>query len=129
LQAPQWSALSEASGQIAQLDLARLGLNDEQIAPLGNFKALVRLNLSENALSDAGVRQLASLQSLESLNLYGNSAVTDASLDLLSNLASLRQLYAWDTLITPAAAKKLNVAGGRAIVVNLGTDVLSGKRR
>ena len=44
---------------------------------------------------------------VEYLNLYGNAAVTDASLEALARIATLRELYLWQTGVTAAGAARL----------------------
>ena len=49
---------------------------------------------------------------LERLNLYANAGVTDASVDALAGIASLRRLDVWQTGITDAGIARLRQRGG-----------------
>ena len=62
------------------------------------------------------MESLTSLTKLQTLNLYGTE-VTDASLDLLSKVKSLKQVFLWQTKATEAGAKKLQGAIPGVVVV------------
>jgi hypothetical protein len=93
--------LRSAAASIVSLDLQSTGLDDAAVAGFDAFAALTELRLSNNALTDAGVRSLGSLPKLEVLNLYGNEAVSDAALDTIAAMAGLRTVYLWNTGVTP----------------------------
>ncbi len=103
----QLAALRSVAASIVSLDLQSTGLDDASLAGFDEFKSLTNLRLSNNELTDAGVTALGGLQNLEVLNLYGNAAVSDASLDVLAGLGKLRAVYLWETGVTPDGIAKL----------------------
>jgi len=85
------------------LDLGGTAVNDAGLAPLTHLSNLTRLHLERTAITDAALACLTPLAQLEYLNLYGTQ-VTDAGIERLQN-PKLRQLYLWQTKVTPAAGK------------------------
>ncbi len=102
--------LTQAGSQIVDLNLQNAGLDDDDLAALGELGAVTELRLSRNKITDRGVGTLARLPRLASLNLYGNAGVTDAGVDALGRIVTLRQVYLWQTGVTAAGAAKLRAA-------------------
>jgi uncharacterized membrane protein/mono/diheme cytochrome c family protein len=102
--------LAEAGSQIVDLNLQNAGLDDDDLAALGELGAVTQLRLSGNRITDRGVAALARLPKLTSLNLYGNAGVTDAGVDALGRIATLRQVYLWQTGVTSAGVARLRAA-------------------
>ena len=67
------------------------------------------LNLWDTGVTDAGLKDLAGLKSLQSLAL-GGTPVTDAGLKELAGLTSLQSLYLYDTKVTDAGVAELQKA-------------------
>ncbi len=102
--------LAEAGSQIVDLNLQNAGLDDDDLAALGELGAVTELRLSRNRITDRGVGALAQLPKLTSLNLYGNAGVTDLGVEALGRIATLRHVYLWQTGVTSAGAAKLRTA-------------------
>jgi uncharacterized membrane protein len=96
----QLAPVLAAGERIVDLDLQDSALEDAELERFGRLAALTRLRVSNNRISDSGIRHLAALPKLESLNLYGNPAVSDAALETLAGIASLRRLYLWQTSVS-----------------------------
>lgn len=125
LRPEQLTALSSAAGEIVELNLQGSGLEDGELAEFGRFTALTRLRLSNNAITDAGLVQVAKLPKLASLNLYGNRGVTDAGLASLGDVATLETLYLWGTGVSAQGVERFR-SRRPATDVQLGTaDVLT----
>jgi hypothetical protein len=107
LTAEQVAALDAAAPYIVDLDLQRSGLDDAALASLDGFSELTKLRLSRNRLTDHALNALAELPKLESLNLYGNTAITDAGLEDLARIVALRRVYLWETGVTAAGLERL----------------------
>lgn len=103
----QIAALQSSAENVLDLNLQRAGINDAQISKIALLKNLARLRLNDNQITDHGVEALASLPRLEYLNLFGNTAITDKSVDSIAKLAALKEVYLWSTGVTPAGAAKL----------------------
>jgi hypothetical protein len=67
---------------------------------------VVRVDLHHTAVTDADLEPLEGLKSVRALNLYG-TPVTDAGVKHLSGLTDLRILYLNDTHVTDAALQSL----------------------
>ena len=91
-------------------------LDDDGLAMLGALPAVTDLRLSRNRLTERGVATLARWPKLESLNLYGNSGITDASIETLSGIPPLRRVYLWQTGVTDAGAAKLRATRPNLVV-------------
>ena len=65
-----------------------------------------RLHLDRTAISDSGLKHLAPLTHLESLNLHATK-ISDKGLLALQNLPRLRSVYLWQSKVTPAGVEKL----------------------
>ena len=78
------AALKAAAPEIVDLNLADTALDDAGLAAIGALAAATHLRLARNRLTDSGLAPLAALPQLTHLNLYGNGAVTDSGLALLT---------------------------------------------
>lgn len=72
------------------LDFARF--TDNGYAHLRNLENLTKLVLSRTQITDEGLKNIAGLIKLESLNLWGASKITDNGLFHLQNLINLTEL-------------------------------------
>jgi hypothetical protein len=70
---------------------------------------LHRLHLEKTAVTDAGLGHLKNLASLEYLNLY-HTDVTNAGLDQLQPLKKLKNVYLWQSKVTEDGADGLKKA-------------------
>lgn len=103
------ASISAVGGHVAQLDLSQTAVTDAGLAPVGDLKRLVRLNLSRTGITDAGLGALKGLENLDYLNLYGTQ-VTDAGLKQLATLKSLQNVYLWQSQVTNQGVKALQKA-------------------
>jgi uncharacterized membrane protein/mono/diheme cytochrome c family protein len=101
------AALAAAAPQVVDLNLSNAGLDDDGLAALGDLPAVTHLRLGRNRITDRGLAALGELPLLEHLNLYGNSGITDPGLDSLAGIASLRELYLWQTGVSAAGVERL----------------------
>ena len=97
-----------ANDQVIDLNLADSGLSDSDVTPLAHLTALTRLRLDDNKLSDRSVQVLSSLPKLVELNLYDNQGITDASVQMLAGMKSLKHVYLWQTGVNQAGITKLH---------------------
>lgn len=87
----------------------QLGLSkctDADLKTLKDLKSLESLTLYKTAVTDAGLKELAAIKSLTSLDL-GATKITDAGLKELAGLAALESLILNGTQITGAGLKDL----------------------
>ena len=71
-------------------------------------KPIVKVDLSDcNAVTDAGLKELAGFKGLQTLSLTRRNAVTDAGLKELAGLKGLQTLSLWGCQVTDAGLKDL----------------------
>lgn len=87
------------------LDLAGLALESTDLKYIGDFKNLIKLNLSNNSIQDDGINYLDKLAQLESVNFF-NNPVTDQSLEKLKKWSSLKNITLAETQITASGIQK-----------------------
>ncbi len=103
------SLLGEAREQLTWLDLSGVGLEDADLAFLGDLPHLSRLRLGGNPIQDEGLRFLAGLPELESLNLV-DTRISDAAVPTIVAWSALKRLYVWNTGLSPAGIEQLRRA-------------------
>ena len=83
-------------------------VDDSAMDVLKDLPKLKKLFLHElDSVSDNGLKNLASLQSLELLDVWSVSQLTDASMDVIAKLPNLRELSLRTTGVTDAAIEKI----------------------
>jgi hypothetical protein len=120
------AALEAAADQIVELNLQDADLDDDELANLAKFTELTRLRLSRNSLTDRTVAAFASMPHLERLNLYANPGITDASIDALAAISSLRRLDVWRTRISEEGMARLRTLRPDLELQGETTDVFTG---
>ncbi|MGN6493174.1 MAG: DUF2231 domain-containing protein [Agriterribacter sp.] len=104
-------ALEPIKDNILWLNIAGNQVKDEQLSVIKNFSNLQRLRLDNNPVTDNGIKQLFSLDALESLNLcYTN--ISNACLSDLSKMKNLQKVYVWGTSAKAGTAGSLEVISG-----------------
>ena len=88
------------------LDLRRTQVTDAGLKELAGLKSLQALDLGDTKVTDAGLKELAGLKNLQTLDLC-NTQVTDAGLKELAGLKSLQALDLRSTQVTDAGLKEL----------------------
>src|SRR4051812_10397069 len=68
---------SSSTSQIVDVDLSRAWLSDADLKTLANIPTLESINLSYTKITDLGLEHLAPLKNVKTLNLYYAEAVTD----------------------------------------------------
>jgi hypothetical protein len=96
------AVLAKLSRQTYTLNLRNAGVSDAQLATLARFENLVALRLELNPIGNAGLEHLKPLSKLAYLNLFGTQ-VSDAGLATLAGMPALREVFLWQTTVTPTA--------------------------
>jgi internalin A len=101
-------------GQPFALDLggsaqARVEVTDAALKELAGLRSLQALDLHDTRVTDAGLKELAGLKNLQALDL-SQTEVTDAGLKELAGLKNLQSLHLDYTLVTDAGLKELQKA-------------------
>ncbi len=100
--------VSASNDQVIDLNLADSALSDSDIAPIARLTALTHLRLDDNKLTDKSLQVLGSLPKLVEVNLYDNPGITDAGIQALAAMKSLRRVYLFQTGVTKAGIAKLH---------------------
>ena len=91
-------------------DINKNYVTDALLKQLAPMKTLQYLNLSgETEVTDAGIKELAGLTQLQAIDL-NLTQITDAGLKELSGLKQLKALYLRNTKVTDAGEKELEKA-------------------
>jgi hypothetical protein len=101
---------AEGEGHIVEVTLEGRPVDDASLALLRSFPKLRSLDLAQTRITDRGLRDLATLSSLEHLDLSGDPGVTDAGLDHLAALPRLQMLVLTGTRVTERGVQKLRAA-------------------
>src|SRR5665213_3331243 len=91
---------------IVKADLSRTQVAAAGLKNLADLKGLQTLNLWDTKVTDAGLKELAGLKGLQTLNL-ADTKVTDAGLKELAGLKGLQTLDLSYTKVTDAGLKEL----------------------
>ena len=97
-------------------------LRDDAIGALVEIPRLVKLNLYDTPISDAGAGQLAAMKNLKWLNL-DKTQITDRSLQSIAALQKLEFLHLGSTNISDAAVPELSKLGKLKTLIITRTDV------
>jgi hypothetical protein len=100
----------EEGDHIVEVSLENAAIDDTALAPLHSFPKLRVLSLANTRVTDQGLRDVATLSSLERLDLSGAQGVTDVGLGHLSALPKLQSLRLVGTPVTDDGVQKLRAA-------------------
>ncbi len=92
------------------LSLRGMDLTDAEMHRVGSLTGLTELTLDDTNFPEAGLDELAGLSSLCRLHLNGCSGVTDASINSIARLKSLRSVVLFRTGVTEEGAARLRKA-------------------
>ena len=101
-------ALAPVKRHVAMLTLDLTKVTNKAVGTIAGMPNLVRLDLQRTAIDDKGVEALVASppRHLKRLNLYG-TAVSDASVAALSRLTGLRELFLWQSKVSPSGIRQL----------------------
>jgi len=122
IEAAALDALATAAAEIVDLNLTGTALDDAAVTSIGALPVATHLRLARNELTDDALALLAASPRLEHLNLYGNIGITDAGLETLAGILTLREVFLWQTAVTPVGAERLR-AQRPDLTVNIGSTV------
>jgi hypothetical protein len=103
---PLTRILRDAQGRVEHLRLSGMRLSAADFVALGRIRTLRSLVLYDTNTRDEHLRQLRELQHLEVLNLT-STEVTDAAVDEILKLKSLRALCLGNVTVGPEAVARL----------------------
>jgi len=91
---------------VVGLDLEKTAATDAGLKEIAKLTTLTTLNLRDTQVTDAGLKEFAPLKNLANLYLFGTQ-VTDAGLKELAPLTNLTNLNLFGTAVTGAGLKEL----------------------
>ena len=95
--------------RLVWLNIARTAVSDAGAASVAKLTQLRRLHAANTALGDATFRALGGLAQLEYVNAYA-TALGDEGLAALADLPKMARVYAWQSKVTPGAARTVRAA-------------------
>ena len=98
--------LKEVREQLVWLNCSKMPVTDSELAIIGGFKNLEKINLNFSRLNGDGLSSLQSLKNLTSLSLAGTE-ITANSLSPVLALPALKELFIWNTHVTQSEATAL----------------------
>lgn len=109
--------LKEVKDQIVVLNLSRMPVTDSDLAVIGSFSNLEKLNVNFSKISGTGLSSLGTLKNLSSASLAGTAVTAESILPVLA-ISSLQELFVWNTKITEEDRKKLAAEYPKVIIVS-----------
>jgi Domain of unknown function (DUF4129)/Leucine Rich repeat len=97
----------QAVWDVRRLNVESTQVTDRALTAIAKMPRLEELDLSNNAITDDGVRALLGNRTIKTLWLNGNTKITDASLEVLSAMLRLEQIDVQGTAISEAGWEKL----------------------
>src|SRR5262249_23814159 len=98
-----------AGEPVVAVDLYDTQITDAGLRELKELNSLQELDLGRTAVTDIGLKELKGLKSLQRLSLF-NTKVTDAGLKELKELKGLQRLGLYNTKVTDMGVKELKAA-------------------
>ena len=92
----------DRNGDITEVSLARTDATDDDVASVAQIKTLKRLDLSFTYVTDLGIKELRGLRQLEDLDLETAEALTDAAMNYVREIPTLKRLKVRGVDITDA---------------------------
>lgn len=100
--------LLEIKEQLISLSLTNLPIQDHELQVIANFSNLEKLILNGTDISSKGLRELAPCRKLNSLGVTSTHINIDID-SALYDMASLRQIYIWNTQLQPSDVDTLQI--------------------
>lgn len=101
--------LTPLVNHVSELSLARTQITDASLELIAAMPSLVRLDLRETAVTDAGLAQLAGHAQLREF-VVSRTQLSDAAVDSLQKLPALAQLWIWEAGLSGAGLIALREA-------------------
>ncbi|MGB1580312.1 MAG: leucine-rich repeat domain-containing protein, partial [Nevskiales bacterium] len=120
-----------SSMQLTHLKVANTQVGKQLGTTPLSAPALTYFHIGDSGLDDNNIQALAGLTGLEELNLDGNTALSDAAVDVLVNLRNLKTVHITNTRMPASSAHRLYRSLLKAIVYygNAGSISYLGFRR
>jgi hypothetical protein len=112
-------ANNDPTKPIVEVHFNANAVTEAGLKELAGLKGLQALDLGGTNVTDAGLKQLAALKGLETLSLFGCEEVTDAGLKELVDLKGLKELNLSHTKVTDVGLKDLaDFKGLQALLID-----------
>ncbi|WP_341228401.1 c-type cytochrome domain-containing protein [uncultured Arcticibacterium sp.] len=107
--------LKKVSGQLVELNLAKMPVSDEDLDLISSFENLEKLVLNSSDVTGENLEALSKLKNLTSLSLSG-CVLEEGSLDKLANFPALEQLFVWNTGLDVAEVDAFEKSNKKVVV-------------
>ncbi|MCY4778608.1 hypothetical protein ORI89_03020 [Sphingobacterium sp. UT-1RO-CII-1] len=115
---------------IVQLKIGNSALSDEGLKDIATFSNLLKLHIEHTKITDAGLAHLKGHQKLNYINLFG-VGVSDQGIRSLADIPSLKHIYTYQTNVTAEGVQYVreklaesNVDTGKYLLPFLETDTI-----
>ncbi|GAA4406675.1 chitobiase/beta-hexosaminidase C-terminal domain-containing protein [Nibrella viscosa] len=102
--------LKDIRQQVVSLSLNKMPVRDADLATVGQFENLRKLDINFTNITGAGLKALAGLKHLTELALSGTRITYSDLPELLRSLPSLKTVALWETQVKPADIQQLQKA-------------------
>ena len=92
---------------LEELNLAKTLVGNEALAVMGQFPRLKKLRISQCQIDDMGLVDLVKVSTLEDLDLSENSQISNAGMESIGKLTSLKKLNLWRDALTDDGVRQL----------------------
>jgi mono/diheme cytochrome c family protein len=103
----QMALLAPLAEQIAWLKLGDTKITDAALKEIAKLKNLNKLHLEHTAVTDAGLANLKNLAYLEYINLV-DTKVGDPGLKDVATMKGLKSVYVWQSAVTDSAVSQVS---------------------
>jgi Leucine-rich repeat (LRR) protein len=121
----------DKNGDIIEASLARTNATDEDVHDVAQIKTLKRLDLAFTYVTDLGIKELRGLRQLEDLDLETAEALTDAAMNYVREIPTLKRLKVRGVDITDAGMPAIGKMSGlialdlsHTMIEDVGLEVL-----
>lgn len=110
--------LSKIKDQLVVLNLSNMPVEDRDMKTINQFSNLEKLILNNSLITNNGLHEFNKLKKLRSLSLAGTK-VDKNVVPAFAMLDSLKEVFVWNTNISPAEIQDLQKQNGK-VVFNIG---------
>ncbi len=105
-----WDLLNELSPQVVRLKVSGVTLSPRSLEVISQFTELQELALNHTTLQDDDLSHLNNLHNLHSLNITATD-VSDHGIEELFSLESIEKIFVFETMVSEAFSDSLNDSG------------------
>lgn len=101
---------------LVEIDLSNTAVTDAGVASLNGFDLLNDVKIKDTKTGDGSAKVLSTLPALTSVNMYGTE-LTDAGLLMLASNASIKRIYAGESKVTQSGVDAAKGQNAEVLIV------------